>query len=134
MSGASAAISGFLIGLEAPALVLVGGYMVLLIALGCLIDPISMMFLTVPIIVPPLVTMGVDPIWLGILVNKTLEIAMITPPIGLNAFVVKSTAPEFSLSEIFRGIWWFLQVELVTLVLLMAFPGLVTWLPGLMFR
>lgn len=134
VSGASAAISRFLIGLDAPPVALVGGYMLLLIALGCLIDPISMMFLTVPIIVPPLIQMGINPIWLGILVNKTLEIGMITPPMGLNAFVVKSTAPEFSLKEIFGGIWWFLQVELVTLVLLMSFPELATWLPSLMFR
>lgn len=134
VSGASAAISGALIGLDAPPFALVAGYMILLIALGCLIDPISMMFLTVPIVVPPLIQMGISPIWLGIVVNKTLEIGMITPPVGLNAFVVKSTAPEFSLKEIFGGIWWFLQVEVVTLILLMSFPQIATWLPSLMFK
>ena len=58
---------------------------------------------------------------------------MITPPIGLNAFVLKSVVPNFSLREIFGGIWWFLQVELLTLVLLLLFPFLATWLPELAF-
>ncbi len=58
---------------------------------------------------------------------------MITPPIGLNAFVLKSVVPNFSLREIFGGIWWFLQVELITLVLLLLFPFLATWLPSVAF-
>ena len=134
VSGGSSAISNFIIGLDVPPIWLVCAYVALLLALGCIVDPISVMFLTVPIFVPPLTKLGLDPIWLGIIVAKTLEIGMITPPIGLNAFVLKSVAPEFSLRDIFGGIWWFLQVELVTLVLLIAFPTLATWLPGLAFR
>ena len=65
---------------------------------------------------------------------KCLEIGMITPPMGLNAFMLKSIVPDFSLREIFGGIWWFLQVELITLVLLLFFPILSTWLPGMMFK
>jgi len=133
VSGASGAVSNFLIGLDAPPLAIVGCYMFLLIVLGCMIDPISMMFLTVPIIVPPMIKMGINPIWLGILVAKTLEIGMITPPMGLNAFMLKTIVPELSLREIYAGIWWFLQVELITLLLLMFFPGLTTWLPRIMF-
>lgn len=134
ISGGSAAVANFLIGLPVSQLTLVGGYMILLIALGCLVDPLSMIFLTVPIIVPPMIAMGIDPIWLGILVVKCLEIGMITPPMGLNAFMLKSIVPDFSLREIFGGIWWFLQVELITLALLMFFPILSTWLPGMMFK
>jgi C4-dicarboxylate transporter DctM subunit len=125
MSGGSSAISEFILGLDLPLLAIV--------ALGCIVDPISMMFLTVPIFVPPLVELGANPIWLGILVAKTLEIGMITPPVGLNAFVLKSVVPSFSLREIFGGIWWFLQVEVLTLILILFVPVLATWLPSLAF-
>lgn len=134
LSGSSAAISEFLIGLAVPPLALVGGFMVLLIALGCIIDPLSMMFLTVPIVVPALVEMGLNPIWLGILVVKTTEIGMITPPLGLNAFMLKNVVPEFSMREIFGGIWWFMQVEIITLLILMFIPQISLWLPGMMFK
>ena len=134
ISGGSSAISEFIVGLDLPMLAIVVIYVILLLALGCIVDPISVMFLTVPIFVPPLVELGAHPIWLGILVAKTLEIGMITPPVGLNAFVLKSVVPSFSLREIFGGIWWFLQVELITLILLIAFPAIATWLPNLAFN
>jgi C4-dicarboxylate transporter DctM subunit len=134
MCGSTTAIANFLVGLDVPPLAIVSGYMLLLIAMGCVIDPISMMFLTVPIIVPPMVKMGIDPIYIGILVEKTLEIGAITPPFGLNAFMLKSVCPEFSLQEIFGGIWWFLQVEFITLVILVLFPGISTWLPSIVFK
>lgn len=133
ISGGSSAMSEFIVGLDLPMLAIVVLYVILLLALGTIVDPISVMFLTVPIFVPPLVELGAHPIWLGILVAKTLEIGMITPPVGLNAFVLKSVVPSFSLREIFGGIWWFLQVELVTLVLLLLFPVLATWLPSVAF-
>ena len=133
MSGGSAAISEFIVGLDLPLLAVVTLYVVLLLVLGCFVDPISVMFLTVPIFVPPLVERGADPIWLGILVAKTLEIGMITPPVGLNAFVLKGVVPSFSLREIFGGIWWFLQVEILTLILILFIPALATWLPSLAF-
>ena len=133
MSGGSSAISEFILGLDLPLLAIVSIYIVLLLVLGCFVDPISMMFLTVPIFVPPLVELGANPIWLGILVAKTLEIGMITPPVGLNAFVLKSVVPSFSLREIFGGIWWFLQVEVITLILILFIPALATWLPSFAF-
>jgi C4-dicarboxylate transporter DctM subunit len=133
ISGGSSAMSEFIVGLDLPMLAIVVLYVILLLALGTIVDPISVMFLTVPIFVPPLVELGAHPIWLGILVAKTLEIGMITPPVGLNAFVLKSVVPSFSLREIFGGIWWFLQVELVTLILLLLFPVLATWLPSVAF-
>lgn len=133
VSGATTVISNFLIGLDVSLFVIVCGYMLMLIILGCLVDPISMMFLTIPLIVTPMVKMGVNPIWIGILVAKTLEIGAITPPMGMNCFMLKSTVPEFSMQEIFGGIWWFMQMDLIVLVFLMFFPGLSTWLPSLMF-
>lgn len=133
VSGGSSMVSEYLVGLDLPMLVIVALYVVLLLVLGCFVDPISVMFLTVPIFVPPLVELGAHPIWLGILVAKTLEIGMITPPVGLNAFVLKGVAPSFTLREIFGGIWWFLQIEILTLILILFIPALATWLPELAF-
>jgi len=133
VSGVSTSISNWLVGLGWSPLALVGMYMAILLALGCIVDPISMMFLTVPLMAPPLFHLGVNPIWLGILVEKTLEIGALTPPMAINAFMLKTVVPEFSLQEIFGGIWYFLQVELVTLALLIIFPVLSTVLPEAVF-
>jgi TRAP-type C4-dicarboxylate transport system permease large subunit len=108
-------------------------YVLLLLVLGCMVDPVSVMFLTVPIFVPPLIELGAHPIWLAIVVVKTLEIGLITPPVGLNAFVLKGVAPSFSLKEIFGGIWWFLQVEVITLLMIMFIPAIATFLPELAY-
>lgn len=133
VSGTSAAISTSLLYMPVPPIVLVGIYMALLIALGCVIDPVSIIFLTVPIFVPPLREMGLDPIWLGILVAKCQGMGALTPPLGINAFMLKSVVPEFSLRDIFSGINWFLAVDVVVLVILIFFPRISLLLPNLMF-
>lgn len=133
VSGTSGAVSAWIVGLEVNPGVLVILYLIFMLILGLFIDPISVMFLTVPIFLPPLVRLGLDPIWIGILVTKSLEIGLITPPIGLNAFVLKSVSPGFTFKEIYGGIWWFLQVELIVLAILFSFPELTTWLPDLMY-
>lgn len=133
VSGTSAAVSESIIGLDMSMMGIVCVYVVLLLILGCMVDPISVMFLTVPIFVPPLIELGAHPIWLGIVIVKTLEIGLITPPVGLNAFVLKGVVPSFSLKEIFGGIWWFLQVEIITLLMIMFIPAIATLLPNLAF-
>lgn len=133
VSGASGALSEFIVGLDMPMMGIVCLYVVLLLVLGCIVDPVSVMFLTVPIFVPPLLELGAHPIWLAIVVVKTLEIGLITPPVGLNAFILKGVAPSFSLKEIFGGIWWFLQVEVITLIMIMFIPAIATFLPDLAF-
>ena len=134
VSGTSGAVTNWIIGLEVSPSVLMILYLIFMLILGMFIDPISIMFLTVPIFLPPLIRLGLDPIWIGILVTKCLEIGLITPPIGLNAFVLKSVAPDFTFREIFGGIWWFIQVEIITLAILFSFPELTTFLPDLMFH
>ena len=134
VSGTSGAVTNWIIGLEVSPSVLMILYLIFMLILGMFIDPISIMFLTVPIFLPPLIKLGLDPIWIGILVTKCLEIGLITPPIGLNAFVLKSVAPDFTFREIFGGIWWFIQVEIITLAILFSFPELTTFLPDMMFQ
>ncbi|MDO6730766.1 TRAP transporter large permease subunit [Marinovum sp. 2_MG-2023] len=133
VSGASGAVSEYIVGLDMSMMGIVCIYVLLLLVLGCMVDPVSVMFLTVPIFVPPLIELGAHPIWLAIVVVKTLEIGLITPPVGLNAFVLKGVAPSFSLKEIFGGIWWFLQVEVITLLMILFIPVIATFLPELAY-
>ena len=105
----------------------------LYLLLGCFIDSIGIMLLTLPIILPLLNEANVDLIWFGVLVIKLLEIGLVTPPVGLNVFVMKSSLGRLvTLPQIFRGVLWFIAVDLVTLGLLIAFPEISTWLPSLM--
>lgn len=100
------------------------------IVLGMFMDPASMLVITLPLTFPILVEVGFDAIWIGIIIVKIVEVAMITPPIGMNAYVLKSTlGDEISLREIFSGLGFFLCIEFVTLTLLIAFPVISLWLP-----
>jgi C4-dicarboxylate transporter DctM subunit len=108
-------------------------YIVALLALGCVMDPASMMVITLPLAFPVLSKLGYDPVWLGIVVTITVEIGMITPPVGLNLFVLKGIVPkEVTMTDIMAGAAPFIVVMLAGLALVVAFPGIATWLPGLM--
>lgn len=105
----------------------------LYLLLGCFIDSIGIMLLTLPIILPLLNEANVDLIWFGVIVIKLLEIGLVTPPVGLNVFVMKSSLGRLvTLPQIFKGVLWFIAVDIVTLGLLIAFPEISTWLPSLM--
>jgi len=100
------------------------------IVLGCFLEPVSIMLITLPILVPVLKHLGVNLIWFGILVVKLLEIGLITPPVGLNVFAAKAIGgEEISIERIFAGVSWFLLCELIVLVLLIKFPEISLFLP-----
>ncbi|HAE02746.1 MAG TPA: C4-dicarboxylate ABC transporter [Rhodospirillaceae bacterium] len=101
--------------------------------LGCFLDSIGIMLLTLPIILPLLHQADVDLIWFGIILIKLLEIGLVTPPVGLNVFVIKSSLGKLvTLPQIFRGVTWFIFADLITLGLLIAFPLISLWLPSMM--
>lgn len=100
--------------------------------LGMFMDAIGMLLLTLPLVQPLIIALGFDPIWFGIIVVKMVEICLITPPIGLNCFVVAGVRPDIPLSSIFKGIWWFFVCDVLTVALFVAFPGIVLWLPNQM--
>ena len=127
-----AELSEYIIGSGLPPLGVFIGVCMLFVFLGCFLEPIGMMLLTLPIIFPALVTLGYDPIWFGILIIKFTEIGMITPPVGLNVYILKGVAPNVKIEDIFRGIAPFLLMDIITLALLFAFPVLSLWLPGTM--
>jgi C4-dicarboxylate transporter DctM subunit len=102
------------------------------LVLGCLMDAMAMIILTVPIIFPVIVHLGFDPIWFGVIIVMTVELGLISPPVGMNVFVIKSVIPEVSFATIFRGVMPFVVTDLIRLVILIAFPMLALWLPARM--
>ncbi len=103
------------------------------VLLGCVLDSLAMMLLTLPMFFPIVVGLGFDPIWFGILVVMLVEIGLITPPIGMNLFVLKSILPDVKLITIIRGIVPFLAVDILRVILIALIPALTLFLPGLFF-
>jgi tripartite ATP-independent transporter DctM subunit len=106
--------------------------MVMYLILGCLMDAMAMIILTVPIIFPVIVQLGFDPIWFGIIIVMTVELGLIHPPVGMNVFVIKSVVHDVSFTTIFKGVIPFILTDLLRLVILIAFPMIALWLPGQM--
>ncbi len=106
--------------------------MVMYLLLGCLMDAMAMIILTVPIIFPIIVQLGFDPIWFGIIIVMTVELGLIHPPVGMNVFVIKSVVPDVSFTTIFKGVIPFVLTDLLRLVILIAFPVIALWLPSQM--
>ena len=105
---------------------------IIYLILGMFLDPIGVMLLTLPVFLPAFHALDMDLIWIGVIVVKMIEIGLLTPPVGLNVYVVKGVAGDsVPLATVFRGVAWFLACELVIMILLVAFPALSTWLPSL---
>jgi TRAP-type C4-dicarboxylate transport system permease large subunit len=132
LSGFTTAVINWLLELTVPRLVMLVGILFIYLFLGMFTTVASMMMLTLPLVFPVIVGLGYDPIWFCIIVIKMGEIALITPPVGLNVYVVNKVAPDIPLQDIFRGIWPFLAMDILTLILLVAVPEISTFLPGLM--
>jgi tripartite ATP-independent transporter DctM subunit len=125
-------LADFVAGLALPEIVILYAIIIVFILLGCVMDCYAIMILTVPIIFPVIEAMQFDPIWFGVLMVIVLEIGLITPPVGLNVFVLKSAAPDVPLTTIFRGIWPFLISAVVAIALLTLFPQIALFLPSYM--
>ena len=106
--------------------------MVMYLVLGCLMDAMAMIILTVPIIFPVIVQLGFDPIWFGVIIVMTVELGLIHPPVGMNVFVIKSVVQDVSFTTIFKGVIPFVVTDIVRLVILIAFPIIALWLPSRM--
>jgi len=102
---------------------------VLYILLGAMLDVFGMLVLTIPFVMPVVRGLGIDPVWFGVFAVVMAELALVTPPIGANVFVMRRTAPEVPMGEIFMGVLPFVLGELVVIALLIAFPEIALWLP-----
>jgi len=104
--------------------------MLMYLLLGCLMDAMAMIILTIPIIFPVIIHLGFDPIWFGVIIVMTVELGLIHPPVGMNVFVIKSVIKDVSFTTIFKGVIPFIVTDLIRLVILIAFPILALWLPS----
>ena len=133
-SGLPAALVDTVIELDVNRYVILIGVLALYLVLGMFLDGIGMLLLTVPIVLPAVTALGFNPIVFGVLVVRMIEIGLITPPVGLNAFVLKGVAPEIRLGNIFRGCGWFVVVDLINVAILIMFPAIILLIPNAMIQ
>ncbi len=126
--------ANFVIDLPYPPIVIMICILLFYVILGMFMDAIGMLLLTLPVVYPAVIGLGYDPIWFGIIVVKMCEVCLITPPIGLNCYVVAGVRPDIPLSAVFRGIGPFFICDILTLGLFLAFPEIITWLPDQMIN
>ena len=123
-------ITEFLVGLGIGKYGILALIMLMYLVLGCLMDALAMIILTVPIIFPVIKQLGFDPIWFGVIIVMTVELGLIHPPVGMNIFVIKSVIEDTKISTIFYGVLPFILTDLLRLVVLIAFPIIALWLPS----
>ncbi|WP_299417492.1 TRAP transporter large permease [uncultured Sulfitobacter sp.] len=132
LSGIGDALSDTILGFGVSPLMIMLGIVVIYLVLGMMLEPVGAMLLTLPIVLPIVDETGYSLLWFGVLLVKLLEIGMITPPMGMNVFVIKGVVGNIAtLSQVFRGVFWFVVVDLVIVAFMIAFPNLVLFLPNL---
>lgn len=132
-SGAGDSLAEFVAALGANEIMLLIGISLIYLVLGMFLEPLGAMLLTLPILLPIIEETSFSLVWFGVVLTKFLEIGMITPPIGLNVFVIKGVVGDLATtSTIFRGIMWFLVADLFVVTLLITFPEIVLFLPRLL--
>jgi C4-dicarboxylate transporter, DctM subunit len=127
-------LANWVVSLQVQPMIILICIIIVYIILGCFVDTLSSMIITLPIIFPIILGLGFSPIWFGVLMVQNAEIGAITPPFGMNLFVLKSSLENYTLSEIFRGVLWFVAPLAVTMAIYIAFPQVSLWLPGLMIK
>jgi tripartite ATP-independent transporter DctM subunit len=119
--------------LTLPPFAIMGFILLICLILGCFIDALALVLLTVPIFYPIAVSnLGYDPIWFGVIVTLVVGMGVITPPVGMNVYIIKGIAPDIPLEVIFKGIWPFLAALIVCVIILTIFPQLATFLPNIL--
>jgi len=125
-------LASWVVGLGLPPLVVLFLIIAMYVVLGCLMDSLSMILLTVPIVFPAMMQLGFDPVWFGIIVVCVIEISLITPPVGMNIFVLSSVLPDVKTSTIWRGVLPYVAADILRMGVLIAFPALSLYLPRLL--
>ena len=113
-------------------IMIITAMMLIYVVLGTVMEELTMVLLTIPLFFPIVTSLGFDPVWFGVLIVMIVQIGLISPPVGMNLFVLNSLLPQVGLINIFRGCWPFVLVMILVLGLLIAFPQLSLWLPSLM--
>lgn len=128
-AGVPRALSELALGLPVPPAVVVIALLLILVPAGMFLDSISLLVITVPLIYQPVIDLGFDGIWLGIMMVKLIELGMITPPIGMNVYVTAGTTPGLDVMEVFKGVIPYYLADVVVIAILFTLPGIVTFLP-----
>jgi TRAP-type C4-dicarboxylate transport system permease large subunit len=133
-SGATNGLVEAIRGAELAPLVVLGTMMLILLVLGCFIDQVSMMLITLPFFMPLVQHYGFDPVWFGVLFLICMQLGLLTPPFGMLLFTMKSVAPkEIAMQQVFRAVTPYLVFGVLMLAAVIAFPPVATWLPKVLF-
>jgi tripartite ATP-independent transporter DctM subunit len=133
VTGIPMAAANLVAGLAWPGWAVMAVMVAIYLVGGCVIDALALIMLTIPIFYPIVVNLGYDPIWFGVIIVLVTQMGVITPPVGINVYVVRGVELRTPLEEIFRGCLPFLAALILATALFIAWPGLVTWLPALMY-
>lgn len=125
-------LKGYATQFQATPWLVIAAICAIYVLLGTAMEELSMILLTVPVFFPVVTALGYDPIWFGIVVVIVVQIGLISPPVGMNLFVVKNLIKHISIGSLFRGVWPFNLALVGLLALIVAFPGIALWLPGYM--
>ena len=131
-TGMPETLGGWVTGLDTHPLVVVFAIMLIYIGLGAVLDSIAMILLTIPLFFPVVLSLELDPVWFGIIVVVVTEISLITPPVGMNIFVLNTVLRDVGTGTIFRGVTPFWMADMVRLTVLVLFPAITLILPSLM--
>ena len=113
-------------------IMIVGAMMLIYVILGTVMEELTMVLLTITLLFPIVTQLGFDPLWFGVLIVMAIQIGLISPPVGMNLFVINTLLHKVGLGTIFRGVWPLVMVLIICLAILLAFPGLSLWLPSMM--
>lgn len=131
-TGLPGEVTQLISGLDVPRWVILLGIIGMYLVLGMILDGLGMMLLTLPVVFPIIVSLGYDPIWFGILLVKLIEVGVVTPPVGLNCYVVNGMRPDIPLESVFRGVAPFLVGEVILIAIIVLFPDFILFIPNLM--
>jgi tripartite ATP-independent transporter DctM subunit len=125
-------LKNFVAALNVSPVMVVAAICVIYVILGTAMEELSMILLTVPVFLPLILHLGLDPIWFGVLIVVVVEIGLISPPVGMNLFVLKALLAHVPTGTLFRGVLPFMVADVVRLAILIAFPAIALWLPSMM--
>jgi C4-dicarboxylate transporter DctM subunit len=133
LTGVAGTLTGWATDLDVEPIWILLSLSLVFIVLGTFMDPLGMMLLTLPVVTPVIQELGYDLVWFGVIMVKFLEIGLITPPVGLNVYVLKGVVGDaVPLETIFKGILWFLLMDVFTLAILIMWPEISLWLPKML--
>ncbi len=131
-AGITRGVAKYVVGLGLSPLLIFMGILVMYLILGMLVDGLSMMLMTIPITFPIVTSLGFDPIWFGVVLTMLIEASLLTPPVGMNLFILQGLRPEYPFAQIVKGCFPFFVVLLAVILIMVAFPNLITFLPETM--